>query len=276
MKKLILLIAIGSLLMLGNNSYSQTAGTLTVSYNQPIPTSPSGTKNVYAVWIENGAGAFIKTKMRFWGVGNTDDHLPTWVTKSGQSALTTIADATTGATRTSSTTPTAFGSKTATWDGHSSNGTVNGALVADGVYKVWVESSWQNSLSSNAHNAIISFSFTKGAATDHQTYTGDNYFNTIVLDWVPTTSGFDYLTLGSSINVYPNPSNGYVNVDLSQIPVGSKIQIHSIVGKKLFEESVEKSNGVKTIDMNGFENGIYLVNIQFKNQNKAFKVVLNK
>ncbi len=266
----------GSLLILGNTSYSQTAGTLTITFNQPIPTSPSGTKNVFAAWIENSGGTFIKTKMKYGTGSKVTGHLPTWVSKSGQASLSTIVDATTGSTLTSSTTPTAFGSKTITWDGHSSNGTVNGALVADGTYKVWVESSWQSSIAEGSHNDIISFSFTKGATTDHQTYTGDNYFNTIVLDWVPSTSGINNPTLVSNINVYPNPSNGFLNIDLSQIPANSKIQIHSIVGKKLFEENVVQSNGIKTIDMNNFENGVYILNVQYNNQNKAFKIILNK
>ncbi|WP_310560591.1 hypothetical protein [Flavobacterium sp.] len=86
---------------------AQTPGTLTFSYNQPVPTSPRPSYTGYcvtAVWIENNAGAFIKTKMRYVG-NNTKDHLPTFAGKCGgvaSNALGTgvnITDATTGATR---------------------------------------------------------------------------------------------------------------------------------------------------------------------------------
>ena len=62
---------------------AQTNVTLTFTYNQPQPTSPApnlGIKNVYAVWIEDAAGIFIKTKARYVST-STDDHLPTGVLK---------------------------------------------------------------------------------------------------------------------------------------------------------------------------------------------------
>ncbi len=270
MKNFIFLFAIGSLLMLGNKTYSQsTDGTLTFTFTQAVPSGTSATKNVMAIWIEDNAGTFIKTKMRFWG-NNTTDHLPSWVTKSTQN----ITDATTGATRLSSTNPTAFGAKTIIWDG---KGAVSGTIVADGTYKVWIESSYCNPQPAGGqHWLITSFSFTKGATTYHSTPTGDANFSGITIDWVPSTSGIENLTLGSNFNIFPNPSNRFINIDLSQVPAESKIQIYSIIGKKLYEENVEQSSGAKAIDMNSFENGVYLINIQYKNQNKAFKVLLNK
>jgi len=276
MKKLLLLLASG-VFLLGNQSYSQTAGTLTVTFSQPQPSSPSGTKNVIAVWIENNSGTFIKTKLRYVGNG-TKDHLPSWAVKAGGTASNATSttcnttDATTGATLTSSTSPTAFGTKTVVWDGKNVNGTTNGTTVADGVYKVWIESSWSSGTASNSHNDIISFTFTKGATADHQTPAGDNYFNTITLDWVPSGTGIDNNTINSNINIYPNPTNGIVNIDLSKIQSGSKIQIYSIVGKKVYEEITNKASGVKSIDLSEQENGVYLVSVN----NKTYKILLNQ
>lgn len=97
-----------------SNLYSQTAGNLTITYNQPQPTTPSlnqGVKNIYAVWIENSTGTFIKTKCRYTST-TTDDHLPTWSIKSGFASTTVatvaacnVADALTGKTVTSSKKP---------------------------------------------------------------------------------------------------------------------------------------------------------------------------
>ncbi|MBP6756385.1 MAG: hypothetical protein KA210_09560, partial [Bacteroidia bacterium] len=53
-----------------NSIISQTAGTLTFSCNIPTPTSPApttGGKALYAIWIEDNAGTFIKTKARYVG-----------------------------------------------------------------------------------------------------------------------------------------------------------------------------------------------------------------
>jgi len=277
MKKLLLLLASG-VFLLWNQSYSQTAGTLTFTYTQNVPSGTSATKNVMAIWIEDNAGTFIKTKMRFVGNG-TKDHLPTWAVKSGgtasnaTSALCNITDATTGATRTGSTTPTAFGSKNFIWDGKNVNGSSNGTTVADGVYKVWVESSYCNPQpASGQHWLITSYSFTKGPSADHQTPTGNANFTSITLDWVPAGTGIDNNTINSNINIYPNPTNGIVNIDLSKIQSGSKVQIYSIVGKKVYEETTNKSFGIKSIDLSEQENGVYLVSVN----NKTYKILLNK
>lgn len=126
-------------------SKAQTAGTLTFTYTQTAP-SASATKNVMAVWIEDNSGNFVKTRLRYWS-NSTNDHLPSWVSKSAQN----LVDATTGATRTASTAPTAFGAKTITWDGKN----VSGTLVPDGTYNVYIESSYCNPEPANGQHWII-------------------------------------------------------------------------------------------------------------------------
>lgn len=251
------------------NLFAQTDGTLSFSFNQPVPTNPSGSKNVIAVWIENGTGTFIKTKLRYWG-GGTNDHLPTWVSKSTQN----VTDATTGATRTSTTSPTAFGTKTFTWDGKNVSGTSNGTIVADGTYKVWVESSWQTSLASNTHNTITSFTFTKGPNTFTATPTGDAFFNTITIDWVPATTSIESFSEMPILIAYPNPTNGIINMDYYK---ATNIQIVNILGSVVYNEKTDNTlSGNTTIDLRNFANGIYFINVMNGDKSTKFKVILNK
>ena len=158
---------------------AQTAGRLTFTYTQAV--SPStASQNVMAIWIESSTGSFIKTKMRYWGSG-TNDHLPSWVAKSAQN----VTDATTGATRSASTAPSAFGAKAISWNGTNAST----ALVADGIYNVWIESAIANPQpSSGQHTFITSFSFTKGPTLDHSTPTSSlANFTGVTLDWIPAT-----------------------------------------------------------------------------------------
>ncbi|MFY8008164.1 MAG: hypothetical protein ACOVNW_00645, partial [Flavobacterium sp.] len=55
------LVMVTVLCCLAEIAVAQTAGTLTFTYTQNTPTSPSvtGGGNVYAVWIETSAGAFV-------------------------------------------------------------------------------------------------------------------------------------------------------------------------------------------------------------------------
>ena len=267
-KKLLTFSSIAIAFCFSFNLFAQTDGTLTFSFTQPVPTSPSGTKNVLAVWIENSSGTFIKTKMRYWG-GGTNDHLPTWLSKSAQN----ITDASTGATRTTSTTPTAFGTKTFTWDGKNVNGSVNGTTVPDGTYKVWIESSWQNSLTANAHNAITSFTFTKGPAAESLTPTGDTYFNAITIDWVPATTSVENISENPFIVAYPNPTTGILNLDYYK---ATHIQILNILGSVIYSEATNELSGFKSIDLRNLPNGIYFINLINGEKSTKYKIILNK
>lgn len=283
-KKTIPKIITIALLLFVSHSYAQTSGTLTMTYNQPQPTSPAlnaGVNNVYAVWIENSAGTFIKTKNRFTST-STDDHLPTWSSKCG-CANTTVAtgsacnitDATTGATRTASTTPTAFGSKTITWDGKNVVGTTNGTTVADGTYKVWVESSWNNG-TDNIHNEINSFAFTKGAVATHATFTGDTYLNTIVIDWLPTALGLDVIDSQPAVVIYPVPSTGVFNIDLKNEV--KDIKVYNLLGQTVYSEQFESNNirTTKQIDLSSLSNGNYVFSLTNDKGTSNFEVILNK
>src|SRR3970282_1735077 len=97
--KLLYLVSIALILIGSATASAQTTGTLTFNFT----TLNQGTSRcVMAVWIENSADLFIKTKIRYLGDG-TSDHLPVYVGKSGGSVSDAMAgnvvDATTGATR---------------------------------------------------------------------------------------------------------------------------------------------------------------------------------
>lgn len=266
------------------NLSAQTTGTLTFSFNQPVPTSPAPTfagRCVTAVWIENAAGTFIKTKMRYVGSG-TQDHLPTFAVKAGgvlSNALGTnvnITDATTGATRTNATTPNGFGSKTFTWDAKNVVGTANGTTVPDGVYKVWIESSWVDS-GANNHQELSSYSFTKGPTSAITTAVGDTYVNTIVMNWVATGLGVkDNVSPNTQVVIYPNPSNGIFSIDFKNEI--NNIKVSNMLGQVLYDEKVAVSipGTIKNIDLSSYENGIYILNVSNDKGTSSYKVVLDK
>ena len=296
--KLYTLAGIVLILFFSINSIAQTAGTLTFTYNQPQPTNPlpnQGIKNILAVWIENSTGTFIKTKYRFVGTV-TKDHLPTWMVKSGGvapigsalgnalQAACNVTDAITGATCTSTATtsgvfptgairPTAFGTKTITWDGKDTNGTT----VADGVYKVWVESSWYDSGSDNYHNTISSYSFTKGPLSAKTTAIGDTYMNTIVMDWVATGLGVaDNVSPNTQVVISPNPTQGIFNIDFKNEI--KSIKIANVLGQVVYDEKemVMTAGTTKSINLSSLENGTYIVNVSNDEGTSSYKVILDK
>lgn len=285
MKRVSLNLGLVVLLCFVANMKAQTAGTLTFTYTQPQPTSPSlnqGVKNVYAVWIENAAGTFIKTKCRYTST-STDDHLPTWASKSG-CASTTIAtgttcsttDASTGATRTTATSPTAFGSKTITWDGKNVVGTTNGTTVVDGSYKIWVESSW-NDGSNNIHNELIGFTFTKGPNEQTLTPAGDTYINTVTLHWLPTGLSVNQnLAENPVVVIYPVPSKGVFNIDAKNEI--KSIKVYDLLGKVVYQQEMKQSiaNTTVSVDLSTVTDGNYIISLQNDNGVSNYEVIVSK
>lgn len=272
-KKLLLTTSLLFALVFIQVSKAQTAtdGTLTFTYTQTAPTTLA-TKNVMAVWIEDNAGNFVKTKMKYVGSG-TSDHLPSWTAKSGGN----VTDAVTGSTRKPSgaapATPSAFGVKSFTWNG---KGAVSGTTVLDGTYKVMIESSYCNPQPANGqHWLLTSFTFNKSATAEHLTPTGDANFSAIDINWVPTIStSVEPIAENSEINVFPNPTNGIINITYKY---ATNIKVVNELGATVFEEKVVKNNSnKKSIDLSKMENGIYFVTVIDGEKESKYKVILNK
>lgn len=293
MKKKLLYLT-GIILILSETLSAQTAGTLTFSFTQPVPTAPAPTyanTSLLAVWIENSAGTFIKTKDRFVG-SNTSDHLPTFTSKAGgitvvlgsgsplSNALATsvnITDATTGATRKATTVPTAFGSKTVVWDGKNVVGAVNGTTVADGTYLIWIESTWVDSAQNN-HQVLTSFSFIKGPGTVHLTPTSPStYFNTIVLDWAPSALGIEDVKYKEpAVVIYPVPSTGVFNIDFKNEI--KDIKVFDLLGQTVYSEVLGANNAdtTKEINLSNLSNGNYIISLSNENGISNYEVILKK
>lgn len=253
------------LTVFATSGIGQTYGTLTFQFTQTPHTSYVGTKNVMAVWIQDGSGNFIKTRTRYAGWG-TSDHLPTWAVNAGGSANNcmsgcNISGATTGATLTS------FTTRSITWDGTDASGN----LVPDGTYKVTIQSTWNHG---STNTTVRSFTFTKGPSPDVQSPSDDNNFTAISLDWEPSGAGIDENSVDSQVKVYPNPStDGIFNVDYT---AESSIKVINLLGATVYEGNTSGNNGSETIDLSAFDNGIYIMYVSDGEHVSEHKIVLKK
>ena len=78
--------------------------------------------------------------------------------------------------------------------------------------------------------------------------------------------------------IYPNPSNGDFNLNVSGLDYGLvKVTISNIIGKQVFETEVEASNGYlsKELHVNYLSNGIYFVKINSGKKEHIKKIVIN-
>ncbi len=78
--------------------------------------------------------------------------------------------------------------------------------------------------------------------------------------------------------IYPNPSNGDFNLNVSGLDYGLvKVSISNIIGTQDFETEVEASNGSlsKELHVNYLSNGIYFVKINSGKKEHIKKIVIN-
>ena len=191
MKKILLNLIISSAICFSVDASAQTSGTLTFTFTEVAQaiTYSGNAQHVLAAWVQTSAGAFVKTKLRYVG-GITSDHLPTWASNAlctsgvATSSGCNTVDATTGATCS------AWKTYTISWDGcKGAAGT--GILQPDGVYKVTLQSTWNHG---TAYTTVASYTFTKGAAVDHQTPAANAYFSGITLNWQAAAPVANFVT----------------------------------------------------------------------------------
>jgi hypothetical protein len=73
-----------------------------------------------------------------------------------------------------------------------------------------------------------------------------------------------------SIAIYPNPTNGEVNIS-SATNIGS-VSVFNMFGQKLFSTVVNKSNTM--LDLSSYENGVYLLSITTRKGTLSQKLII--
>ncbi len=245
---------------------AQTGGTLTLSFTQTPHTSYEATNNVMAVWIQTSTGTFVKTRTRNAG-GGTSDHLPVWATNAGGSAGNCLAancnvlGAITGATLNN------FSTRNFSWDGTNASGN----LVADGTYKITVESTWNHG---SASTTTRSYTFVKGAAQDVQTPPSDANFTNITLAWNPAGSGLVEKTPEMAVTIRPNPSlNGVFIVEFNY---ATRVSAMNLAGEEVYTEDVKMNEVSKEVDLSSLTSGVYFICVTNGSAISKHKVVINK
>ena len=215
---------------------AQTDGVLTVTATTSNAGGNFEPKNIVAIWIEDEQGNFVKTLLAY--AQNRKTHLNTWeASTTAAGSPFNIVDAISGATRTSHAT------RTCTWNSTD----INGTLMPDGIYKVWMELTDKNSTGN-----FSSFNFTKGADPNNQTPLNVPSFSSISINWEPVITFIGDKTYGDSFKVYPNPTSGIFHITGENI---TKVQIRNVFGGLIYNSSAP------TVNISAQPDGIYFIEI---------------
>ena len=77
--------------------------------------------------------------------------------------------------------------------------------------------------------------------------------------------------LESSLKLYPNPTNGLVTIELEEM---QKVMVYNALGQVLL--SKEANGDALQVNLSGFENGLYWVNVMTQNGTAAKSLIISK
>ena len=107
-----------------------------------------------------------------------------------------------------------------------------------------------------------------------------NYENQMYVDDINITAvvGVSETTLDNYFSVYPNPSNGTVNIYLSSAELGNAdVKITNLLGEVISETSINTSAQRKiSFNLENSSNGIYFVNVKTNSGSATKKVMVSK
>ncbi|MBC7383156.1 MAG: T9SS-dependent M36 family metallopeptidase [Bacteroidia bacterium] len=95
-------------------------------------------------------------------------------------------------------------------------------------------------------------------------------------DLPPGVTGMEDLNVESNIRIYPNPSKTQVTIDIFGGSVINKVEFYDIAGKLVQVQNFDKDAlPSATLDIAGFEKGLYLVKIQTSNGSLCKKLLVD-
>jgi len=78
----------------------------------------------------------------------------------------------------------------------------------------------------------------------------------------------------NNLYIYPNPSSGIFNIQIKDNQMPISIEVYNILGKMVLSQ-VANSNNIN-LDLSNYENGVYILNLNFINKNSICKLILSK
>ncbi|WP_262487271.1 M36 family metallopeptidase [Flavobacterium psychrophilum] len=89
------------------------------------------------------------------------------------------------------------------------------------------------------------------------------------------TSGLNYFENKDMIKIYPNPSNGLVNIKINQFTGKVNLQVIDLNGRVVYSLKNTDFNVEKTINLNNLQSGMYIIKIDGDELNYTKKIILN-
>lgn len=102
---------------------------------------------------------------------------------------------------------------------------------------------------------------------------GTDYGDFMYFENVYSYAGISETSEFTNLEIYPNPSNGLVNIDFSEVNETVQIEILSMDGKLVYTQDSFNENHI-TIDASSWSSGIYTVKLKSKSNAQTIQLVV--
>lgn len=101
--------------------------------------------------------------------------------------------------------------------------------------------------------------------------------NVVVVYEIGTTVGINELAESEGFTVYPNPTNNYIHLDLTNLSENfNELTLTDVSGKIVLNQSIVINNTPLSLDVNNLPNGIYTISIISNKQVLHKKITISK
>jgi hypothetical protein len=93
-----------------------------------------------------------------------------------------------------------------------------------------------------------------------------------------TSTGLqDYINIDNLLTVFPNPSNGFIQLKLAKpIQEDLSYSLYDVQGKQLLQSSMNRNNmAAQEVDLSSYKSGIYLLKVNIEGKTYFRKIQLN-
>lgn len=124
--------------------------------------------------------------------------------------------------------------------------------------------SWTNNNTSN--NSLKLQPWLDPDNTGRKTLNGSYFYNVGVKENQPATNSF---------TIYPNPSNGRLQINAKGMEGDAKCSVYDLVGKMVYSTSVIVEEGI-SLDLSFLDNGVYILELNTGKSVQTSKLIISK
>jgi hypothetical protein len=89
-----------------------------------------------------------------------------------------------------------------------------------------------------------------------------------------TLLGNDYFQNSDLFRIYPNPTNGLLNINVNNYIGDLKINVYDLNGRQVYNQNVTSFNNTNAIDLGSLSSGVYVLKLQGESLNYSKRIIL--